>query len=48
MLTIKTLTGGEGIIIRTKDLLTILDDFTRAVIKHGEVEMRTRCDSLVF
>lgn len=46
MLTIKTLTGGEGIIIRTKDLLTILDEFTRGVIKQGEIEMRTRCDNL--
>jgi hypothetical protein len=46
MLTIKTLTGGEGIIIRTKDLLTILDEFTRGIIKQGEIEMRTRCDNL--
>lgn len=48
MLTIKTLTGGDGIIIRTKDLIGILDDFTRGIVKNGEIEMRTRCDNLTY
>jgi len=42
MLKINTLTGGDGIIIRTKDLLQILDEFTRGIVKSGEIEMRTR------
>ena len=46
MLTIKTLTGGEGVVIRLKDLLTILDDLARGIIKHGEIEMRTRSEQL--
>jgi hypothetical protein len=46
MLSIKTLTGGDGIIIRTKDLIGILDEFTRGIVKNGEIEMRTRCDNL--
>ena len=44
MLTIKTLTGGEGVVIILKDLLTILDDLARGIIKHGEIEMRTRAE----
>jgi len=44
MLVIKTLTGGEGIIIRTKDLNSILEDLCRSIIKNGEIEMRTRCE----
>ena len=46
MLPIKTITGGEGIIIRTKDLTSVLDEFSRTIIKNGEVEMKTRCDYL--
>jgi hypothetical protein len=46
MLVIKTLTGGEGIIIRTKDLNSILEDLCRSIIKNGEIEMRTRCEHL--
>lgn len=48
MLVIKTLTGGEGIIIRTKDLTTILEDMCRAILKNGEIEMRTRCEQLAL
>lgn len=46
MLVIKTLTGGEGIIIRTKDLNSILEDLCRSILKNGEIEMRTRCEQL--
>lgn len=46
MLVIKTLTGGEGIIIRTKDMNSILEDLCRSIIKNGEIEMRTRCEQL--
>jgi hypothetical protein len=44
MLVVNTLTGGEGIIIRTKDLNSILEDLCRSIIKNGEIEMRTRCE----
>lgn len=46
MLQIKTLTGGEGLIIRAKDLTGILEDLCRAIIKNDEIEMRTRCEQL--
>ena len=46
MLSIKNLTGGEGVMISKKDLLTILDDLCRSLIKSGEIEMRTRCQQL--
>jgi len=46
MLTIKTLTGGEGIIVRTKDLVPILDELCRSIVINGEIEMRTRCEQL--
>lgn len=46
MLPIKTLTGGEGLIIRTKDLSSVLEEFSRTIIKNGEVEMKTRCEFL--
>jgi hypothetical protein len=43
---VNTLTGGEGVIIRTKDMNTILEDLCRSIIKNGEIEMRTRCEQL--
>jgi len=32
MLQIKTLTGGEGVIIRVKDLTGILEDLCRSIV----------------
>jgi hypothetical protein len=46
MLSYRQLTGGEGVIIRNKDLQSIIEEFTRSIVKDGEVEMRTRCESL--
>lgn len=34
MLSIKTLTGGEGIIIRSKDLTTIIEELCRGIVKY--------------
>lgn len=37
MLSIKTLTGGEGLTIRAKDLNGILEELSRSIIKADEV-----------
>lgn len=42
MLHIKTITGGDGLIIRVKDLQTILDELCRGIVKHNSIEMKTR------
>jgi L-lysine 2,3-aminomutase len=42
MLHIKTITGGDGLIIRVKDLQTILDELCRGIVKYNTIEMKTR------
>ena len=42
MLQIKTLTGGDGLIIRANDLTDILNEFARNVLKADELKVRTR------
>ena len=46
MLSIKTLTGGDGLIIRAKDLTDILNEFARNIIKSDELKTRTRTEHL--
>ena len=48
MLSIKTLTGGDGLIIRSKDLQDILNEFARNIIKSDELKMRTRTEQLSY
>jgi hypothetical protein len=45
-LEIETLTSGTGIVISSKDLNECLEECCRSLIKYGEIEMRTRCESL--
>lgn len=47
MLVTKSLTGGEGFTIRSKDLTGILEDLCRSIVKTGEIEMKTRCADLI-
>ena len=42
---IETLTSGVGVVLSSKDLKECLEDTCRGIIKHGEVEMRTRCET---
>ena len=43
---VQTLTSGVGILISQADLNTCLDECCRSLVKSGEVEMRTRTESL--
>ena len=45
-LEIETITSGAGVVISRKDLNECLEECCRALIKHGEIEMRTRCEYL--
>lgn len=45
-LEIQTLTSGVGVVISSKDLNECLEECCRALIKYGEIEMRTRCEQL--
>ena len=45
-LEIQTLTSGEGFSISRKDLNECLEECARALIKYGEIKMRTRCEHL--
>ena len=46
MLTIKTLTGGEGLTIRAKDLTGILEELCRSIIKSDEYQSKSRAEPL--
>jgi hypothetical protein len=35
-----------GVVISQKDLTECLEECCRALMKHGEIEMRTRCEHL--
>ena len=45
-LLVNNVTSGEGMLIRTKDLSQILQEFSRQIVKQGEIEMRTRAEYL--
>ena len=47
-LEIQTLTSGTGVVISSKDLNECLTECCRALVKHGEIEMRTRCEHLAM
>lgn len=47
-LEIQTLTSGTGVVISSKDLNECLAECCRALVKHGEIEMRTRCEYLAM
>ncbi len=44
-LEIETLTSGIGVVISQKDLNECLEETCRGIIKHNEIEMRTRCEA---
>lgn len=44
----ETITSGTGILISLKDLKDCLHELCRGVIKHGEIEMRTRCETFAL
>lgn len=43
---IETLTSGRGVVITRKDLTECLEECCRSLVRHGEEEMRTRCEHL--
>ena len=43
-LEIETITSGTGIVVSSKDLNECLDELCRALVKHSEIEMRSRCE----
>lgn len=45
---VQTLTSGVGIIISQSDLSTCLEECCRSLIKGGEIEMLSRCESLTL
>jgi hypothetical protein len=45
-LEVQTITSGKGIIISSKDLRDCLEECCRSLVKHSEIEMRTRCEHL--
>ncbi|CDW82479.1 UNKNOWN [Stylonychia lemnae] len=47
-LEIETITSGLGMVISQKDLNECLDEACRAIVKQGEVEMRTRCETFAM
>jgi len=44
-LEIETLTSGIGVVISQKDLNECVQETCRGIIKHNEVEMRTRSET---
>lgn len=48
MLHIKTITGGDGLIIRVKDLQVILDELCRGIVKHNSIEMKSRAEEYFY
>ena len=45
---VQTITSGLGIVISAKDLKDCLEECCRSLVKHGEIEMRTRCEHLTL
>ena len=47
-LEVETLTSGNGVLISIKDLNDCLKELCRSLIKSGEVEMRSRCETFAL
>jgi hypothetical protein len=42
------LTSGPGLVISVKDMNECLEEACRAIVKYGEIEMRTRCEAFAI
>lgn len=47
-LEIETITSGVGMVISQKDLNECLEEACRGIVKTGEVEMRSRCETFAL
>ena len=45
---VQTLTSGVGMVIAANDLNRCLEECCRSLVKHGEIEMRTRTEHLTL